>query len=354
MTYDGRLIADARYLPIADETVQCCVTSPPYWGQRVYLNHPQEIGIEATPELYCDAIVAALEEVRRVLRSDGTLWLVIGDRYARDGGKVEMCPGGGEKGKGWLQARRNDGAGSGTPNRAVGDERKVYSYYGPVQQQNRLPQSELKPKDLLGLPWMVAFALRSAGWYLRRDIVWAKRNPMVESVLDRPTGSHEFIFLLSKSRKYFYDAAAIAEPSDPKSGRDTSTSRRAGRPDTGFKAGRRFETRNKRDVWTTSTACFSGPHNATFPETIAETCIRAGSKPGDLVLDPFFGSGTVGRVAERLSRRWIGSDLGYQELQRKRLQSVQKFLELGYRSDDEDDHTGDDQQPDCYENHLAE
>lgn len=179
------------------------------------------------------------------------------------------------------------------------------------------------------MPWRVALALQEDGWYLRSDIIWHKPNPMPESVTDRPTSSHEYIFLLTKSERYFYDHEAIKEPADPKNSRDTTTSRRGNNsPDTGFVNGRHFTDRNKRSVWTISTRCYPGAHYATFPEEIPELCIKAGSRPGDLVLDPFFGSGTVGRVAERLNRRWIGCDLGYQDLQAKRLSDIQRELIL--------------------------
>lgn len=311
-TWDGRIRADARHLPIADESVQCVVTSPPYWGLRDYADQLQ-IGLEVTPELYVESIVGVFREVWRVLEKDGTLWLNIGDCYATGAGKVGNCPGGGEQGDSWT---------------------------GPTTQPNRLPIAGLKPKDLVGIPWRVAFALQADGWYLRSDIIWAKKNCMPESVTDRPTRSHEYIFLLTKSERYFYDAAAIAEPGVSVSNRggnrnmETATGvvlGRAENPHCGL--GTNWEpstTRNKRTVWNLGTKPYPEAHYATFPPDLVEPCILAGSRPGDIVLDPFFGSGTVGMVAERLNRRWIGSDLGYQHLQAKRLRNVQKEL-LGCR-----------------------
>lgn len=304
MTWDGRIKADARQLPLADSCVQCVVTSPPYWGLRDYGNEGQ-LGLEKTPQEYVEAMVAVFREVSRVLKPDGVLWLNLGDSYATGGGGVGECPGGGKQGENWKLR-------------------------GKTTPPNRMKLPGLKPKDLVGIPWRVAFALQADGWYLRSDIIWAKKNCMPESVTDRPTRSHEYIFLLTKSGSYYYDHEAIKEASDPTAGRDTTTARRnppPGHPtDSGFRQGRRFESRNKRSVWHIANQPYGDAHYATFPEEIPETCIRAGSRPGDLVLDPFFGSGTVGRVAERLNRRWIGIDLGYQDLQRKRVQNVQREL----------------------------
>lgn len=212
MTIDIR-VGDAltvlRTLP--DESVRCCVTSPPYWGLRDY-GVAGQLGLERTPEEYVEKIVAVFADVSRVLRNDGTLWLNLGDCYATGAGKVGDHPGGGLRGARW-KGERDDGKGRGTSKRCDGASGHVY--FGPKTQPNRLPLEGFKPKDLVGIPWMVAFALRRAGWYLRSDIIWAKPSPMPESVTDRPTKSHEYIFLLTKSERYYYDAEAIREPLSP-------------------------------------------------------------------------------------------------------------------------------------------
>jgi DNA modification methylase len=280
--------ADARALPLRDGCVQTCVTSPPYFGLRDY-GHADQIGLEPTPEAYIANLVQVFREVRRVLRDDGTVWLNLGDSYAA-GGK---------------------GGGGSFP-------------------------SGCKEKDLLGIPWAVAFALRDDGWYLRSDIIWAKPNPMPESVTDRPTKSHEYLFLLAKSERYYYDAQAIAETSihsgrvvvydgDEKNGTvDDSMRTRPGSTPRNIVV---LPTRNRRSVWQIATMPYAGAHFATMPEALVEPCILAGSRPGDLVLDPFIGSGTVGAVGERFGRRWVGTDLSYHDLAKKRTQ--QQGLRFG-------------------------
>jgi len=191
--------ADARRLPLADGCVQCCITSPPYFGLRDY-GVSGQIGLEQTPDAYVAQLVAVFREVRRVLADDGVLWLNLGDSYATGAGKVGDCPGGGEQGERWRGYR---GTREGDP--------KNGNAMGPLIQPNRMPLPGLKPKDLIGIPWRVAFALQADGWYLRSDIIWHKPNPMPESVTDRPTKSHEYIFLLSKSERYFFDGDAIRE-----------------------------------------------------------------------------------------------------------------------------------------------
>ena len=264
-----------RTLPA--ESVQCCVTSPPYWGLRDY-GVDNQIGLEATPEAFVANMVALFREVKRVLRNDGTLWLNLGDSYNSQPGQRKP-----EDKIGTKQAT----------NRGSND---TGSRFCP----------DLKPKDLVGIPWRVAFALQADGWYLRSDIIWHKSNPMPESVTDRPTKSHEYIFLLTKSERYFYDADAIREPAEfgrrewkddhYKNGdirihhKGTTT---GGDPSAG---------RNKRTVWTIATQPYKEAHFATFPEELAKLCILAGSKPGDLILDPFAGSGTTGKVAIELGR----------------------------------------------------
>jgi DNA modification methylase len=311
LSYDGRIQADARQLPLADGCVQCCVTSPPYWGLRDY-GVSGQIGLEKTPDAYVDAIVGVFREVWRVLREDGTLWLNLGDSYAGSWG---------------AQARDREGDMQG---RSVISQRQIARAARRESHTGSLKNLEaLKPKDLVGIPWRVAFALQADGWYLRRDIIWHKPNPMPESVTDRPTTAHEYLFLLTKNERYFYNADAIREPhSFPEI---IHQSRKD--PIDGFvqgiwsgRAGNHELGRNKRSVWTVATSPYPEAHYATFPAALIEPCILAGSKPGDFVLDPFAGSGTVSRVCEQYSRRWIGIDLAYQDLQEKRLQNIQKVL----------------------------
>lgn len=265
---------------LPDASVQCCVTSPPYYGLRDY-GVAGQIGLEPTPDEYVAEMVAVFREVRRVLRDDGVLFLNIGDSYARAGG---------EGGHG--------------PNAQVGNTRSL------EQRRMLVPPAGYKPKDLLGIPWLLAFALRADGWYLRSDIIWHKPNPMPESVRDRPTSAHEHVFLLTKRGAYFYDAGAIAEPSeypgddrhnrtDTRKAIDAMCSDGGSRARTGNPTG---DTRNARNVWTVATQPYSGAHFATMPPDLAELCIKAGTKPGDTVLDPFGGAGTTGLVADRLSR----------------------------------------------------
>ena len=262
------IIGDVRTAmqSIPDQSVQTCITSPPYWGLRDY-GEGDQIGLEETPEQYVDQMVQVFREVWRVLKDDGTLWLNIGDSYAGN----------------MSRASNNGRAG-------FGSEREgVFS---------RMPDG-LKPKDLVGIPWRLAFALQADGWYLRQDIIWHKPNPMPESVTDRCTKSHEYVFLLSKSRQYFYDHEAIKEPV----AEITNSSSL-------------YETRNKRDVWTVATKPYKGAHFAVMPEALVEPCILAGSAAGDTVLDPFTGSGTVGMVALRHNRNFVGTELNpdYAEL----------------------------------------
>lgn len=289
------------------ESIQCCVTSPPYWGLRDYKVDGQ-IGLEPSPELYVEHLVEIFQEVRRVLRKDGVLWLNLGDSYS-----------GGGRGSGHG---RKQGTNKGTE----GMPRSI------------IPEG-IKPKDLVGIPWRVAFALQKDGWWLRQDIIWAKPNPMPESVSDRCTKSHEYIFLLTKSAKYYYDADAIKETQKECTTEryrygwngiadDGSNGARTGSAYKKMKAGmsmgeamRGNGMRNKRSVWNISTKPFKGAHFAVFPTELPETCIKAGSKPGDTVLDPFSGAGTTGIVARRLGREYIGIDLNpeYVKMSRKRL-----------------------------------
>lgn len=262
--------------------MQCCVTSPPYYGLRDYGVNGQ-IGLEQTPDEYVAEMVGVFREVRRVLRDDGVLWLNLGDSYA------------------------NQGASG--PQGATGDRASRTFTAGGM----RKGMGDAKPKDLIGIPWQVAFALRSDGWYLRSEIIWAKPNPMPESVTDRPTKAHEQVFLLSKNARYFYDADAIAEDAihagatvtlGEKSlsrGQATASGKTASGNGT---AGSVIvaDRRNARTIWTIATQPYSGAHFATMPPALAERCIKAGSAKGDTILDPFGGAGTTALVADRLGR----------------------------------------------------
>lgn len=269
---------------IPDQSVQTCITSPPYWGLRDY-GQGDQIGLEETPDEYVNQMVQVFREVWRVLEDDGTLWLNIGDSYAGN----------------MSRASNNGRAGFGSEREGV---------------FNRMPDG-LKPKDLVGIPWRLAFALQNDGWYLRQDIIWAKPNPMPESVTDRCTKSHEYLFLLSKSRQYFFDHVAIKEPvatnvGDAKIKFGGNKYGDSDDPKHATKSGNVWvptDTRNKRDVWTIPTKPYKGAHFAVMPEALVEPCILAGSSVGDTVLDPFTGSGTVGMVALRHNRNFVGTEL---------------------------------------------
>lgn len=260
--------------------VDMCVTSPPYYGLRDY-GVPGQLGLEETPEKYISALVECFGCVRDILSDDGTLWVNIGDSYA-------SAP----------KNRSVEQASVGT-----GLQGSLSSQTAVLKQINKIT-GDLKPKDLIGIPWMLAFALRADGWFLRKDIIWSKPNPMPEPVTDRPTSAHEYIFLLSKSRKYLYDAGAISEPCTGHS----------------FEEKQNGHSRNKRSVWNVPTKPYSGAHFATYPPELIEPCILAGSRSGGIVLDPFFGSGTTGEVALNLGRQYIGCELNrdYEPLQLER------------------------------------
>lgn len=279
---------------------QTCITSPPYWGLRDY-GMADQLGLEPTPEEYVKNLVDVFREVRRVLKDDGTLWINIGDSYASAG-----------KNRSPIQCVSKSGLDGGRT----------------TQKQSMVQKSkivgELKPKDLVGIPWMLAFALRADGWWLRQDIIWHKPNPMPESVTDRCTKSHEYIFLLSKAEQYHFDHEAIKEPATHGS-KDSSPGRGKPRPSkvrgefdgkTGnmsFRASR--EMRNKRSVWTIPTKGISEAHFATFPENLVLPCILAGTRVNDLVLDPFFGAGTTGLVAQENQRKYLGIELNPEYIQ---------------------------------------
>jgi DNA modification methylase len=289
----------ARLRELPDQSVQMCVTSPPYFGLRDY-GHDGQIGLEATPDAFVAELVNVFREVKRVLRDDGTLWLNLGDSYA---------------------AMRDSKA---TPDTLRGDSDGTLVESGKAANRNpaNLRAAGLKHKDLIGIPWRVAFALQADGWYLRSDIIWHKPNPMPESVTDRPTKSHEYIFLLTKSERYYYDADAIAEPAINVNmpGRNMTDTRETYGDQNGGNSGlrdlkQRYKdgdwpaTRNRRSVWTVPTSPYKGAHFATFPPDLIEPCIKAGSKEGDVVLDPFGGAGTTGLVADRLGRSSVLCEL---------------------------------------------
>ena len=306
----GDCLQQLATLPAA--SVQCCVTSPPYWGLRDYGTAGQ-LGLEATPDEYVANMVAVFRAVRRVLRDDGTLWLNLGDSYAGSG-----------------KGRMGDGS------HAINGGDKQHTNKGSTL--GVLPESEtgLKPKDLVGIPWRVAFALQADGWYLRQDIIWHKPNPMPESVTDRCTKAHEYIFLLTKSARYYYDNEAVKEDAvragDVPGGNGHYIQHSAGghNKDGLTACGQKpvAETRNKRSVWTVTTKPFKGAHFATFPPDLIEPCILAGSAADTLVLDPFSGAGTTGVVTVQHGRRYIGIELNpdYLEMSRKRIQLVRDSL----------------------------
>lgn len=299
--------ADARALPLRDGVAQCCVTSPPYWGQRDY-GIAGQLGLEATPEEYVEHMVKVFREVRRVLRDDGVLWLNLGDSYYN----YRVGNNGGVPGNTFHKRERH-----GQPDFEVGCLRRATR------------QDGLKEKDLVGIPWRVAFALQADGWWLRSDIIWSKPNPMPESVTDRPTRAHEYLFLLTKASSYYYDAEAVRERgSEPDRQRNDRIGGATGdtvRHSPGGIMGQ-STTRNMRSVWTINLQPFKGAHYATFPEKLVEPCIKAGSRVGDLVLDPFCGTATVARVAVAYGRRAACFDLSGEyltELAEKRTHNIQ-------------------------------
>ena len=354
---EGNVLETLKDLPAC--SVQCVVTSPPYYGLRDYGMEGQ-IGLEETPEAYVESLVAVFREVWRVLKNDGVLWLNLGDSY-------------------WANRSANGEAGGVGETSLAGSENKTRA--------GGKPHPVIKPKDLIGIPWMVAFALRAEGWYLRQDIIWSKPNPMPESVTDRCTKSHEYIFLLTKNRDYYYDFEAILEPANYDGRKATKMqgskkyqngfaptddnpntlhvkgherwSRTIGRTErkmegtnyggdgkglhghSGYydKDGNpRFNTfedgtpaRNKRSVWHVSTKPYKEAHFATFPTELIEPCILAGTKEGDTVLDPFNGSGTTGEVSIKYHRLYIGCELNpkYVKLTHRRLSQVQPVLMQG-------------------------
>jgi len=372
----GDALAVLRTMP--DESVQTCVTSPPFWGLRDYgveasawpevtfspIAGLQQItvsaqraalGLESEPWAYVAHLIAVFREARRVLRNDGTLWLNLGDCYATGAYGAGASPGGGKQGARWRgdvdrlrddkrgyraerlpNGRRDQEAVLRRKTRADRDgthagKHTAMAALGPISQPNRMPVRGLKPKDLVGIPWRVAFALQADGWWLRSDIVRSNLNPMPESVQDRPTRSHEYVFLLARSKSYRFDAEAVREPDK---GRDHARRVLEGQPSLDPSGGvlpphRGLRTvegrdglgRNIRSVWTIATQPFPEAHFATFPPALVEPCIKAGSREGDVVLDPFAGAGTTGLVATRLGRRFVGIELNaaYVEMARRRI-----------------------------------
>ena len=281
-------------------SVRTCVTSPPYWGLRDYGNDDQ-LGLEATPSEFVENLCKVFDEVWRVLADDGTLWVNLGDSYA---------------GASLSRASNNGRAGYGNPREGT------FSRLG----------DGLKPKELVGVPWRFAFAMQDRGWYLRQDIIWAKPNPMPESVTDRCTKSHEYIFLLTKNPRYYFDSEAIREPlAESSLGRlaqDVDSQTGSARANGGAKTNGNMKAlgdpeagRNKRSVWNVGVASFKDAHFAVYPPALIEPCIKAGSAEGDTVLDPFSGSGTTGEVALKLGRNYVGCELNpdYARLSEKRI-----------------------------------
>ena len=285
------------------QSVHTCVTSPPYWGLRDYGVEGQ-LGLEPTPEAYVEALLPIFQEVNRVLRNDGTLWLNLGDCYATGAGKVGDHPGGGEQGKRWKGNRGTHTAAH------AGKQAAHLEAMGPLTQPNRMPIPGLKPKDLVGIPWLVAFALRADGWYLRRDIVWCKDTCTPESVKDRPTTAHEYLFQFSKSRRYYYDYEAVKEPATSTDHHRNVIPNRRNVPGlkkqrTGLNKHQGNGWRNRRSWWVVSPVPFRGTHFGTFPPKLIEPCILAGCPEGGTVLDPFAGAGTTGLVALKHGRKAI-------------------------------------------------
>lgn len=302
---------------IPENSVDCCITSPPYWGLRDYGVEGQ-FGLEKIPEEYAANMVKVFGEVKRVLKKDGTLWLNLGDSYFSQ-----------------QNSNRNGVSGS-----LGGGARGGGEYRTQVRESDTLKQ-----KDLCGIPWRVAFALQSDGWYLRQDIIWHKPNPMPESVIDRCTKAHEYIFLLAKSQKYYFDNEAIKEPSvddesyEGRRFRGRKSIYEAGAYPVGVKGqtfdagnnellGKKYELRNRRSVWTITTKPFKGAHFATFPEDLILPCVLAGCPKGGIILDPFSGAGTTALVAKKQGRKYIGLELNpeYCEITRKRVDVIPERL----------------------------
>lgn len=303
--YLGDCIEVLKTFP--DKSINCCITSPPYYGLRDYGVEGQ-FGNENSPEEYVEHMVEVFNEVKRVLTDDGTLWLNLGDSWAGSG----------------------QGLGSNKISKMQKSNRGTYHEDNEDRKSKLQKLKNYKPKDLIGIPWMVAFALRETGWYLRQDIIWIKGNPFPESVKDRCTKSHEYIFLMSKSRKYYYDYEAIKEPAVTKpklrdkhaEGYQADYSK-GDRVSKGARVYGADGMRNKRDTWIVNTKPCKEAHFATFPDTLIEPCILAGCPEGGIVLDPFMGSGTTGVVAKRHNRNYVGIELNpeYIKIAEKRIEN---------------------------------
>lgn len=288
---------------LPDASVQCCVTSPPYWGLRDY-GTAEQIGLESTPDAYVAELVAVFREVRRVLKDDGVCWINLGDSFNAYNG--------------------NRGA-------STSFQAATESALPCLPTGHGLTCKTLKPKDLVGIPWRVAFALQADRWWLRSDVIWAKPNPMPESVTDRPTKSHEYVFLLAKAERYYYDADAISELSIHagevvvNSGGKNAQMGQRGQTRGGFIGAVTVkDTRNARTVWPIATQPYPGAHFAVMPEALATRCILAGSRVGDTVIDPFAGAGTTGVAALGNGRSFIGceANAAYVQMARQRLAGV--------------------------------
>lgn len=339
--YQGDCREVMRDLIAAGVRVQCIVTSPPYWGLRDY-GHPGQLGQEPTLREFLANMVEVFELCRQLLADDGTLWLNMGDAYAGSWG-----------------AQSREHAGKHAPNISALSANQMKAAQRKQSGTGAIRDDFLKAKDLMGQPWRLAFALQDAGWWLRQDIIWHKPNPMPESIQDRCTKAHEYLFLLTKSARYLCDMEAIKEPAIGQNEHDltgpgykapgqaahTGSRRNSFARETKASAGEhgqkpqhrsdredvRYEgLRNKRSVWTIPTKPYIGAHFATFPEALVEPCILAGSRPGDIVFDPFMGSGTVASVAQRLGRRWLGAELNpeYIALQAERTRQPGLMLEV--------------------------
>ena len=307
---DTILFGDCRQtLKEFDEKARMCVTSPPYYGLRDYGGENDQIGQEQTPEEFIKQLVNVFKEVKNVLTDDGTCWVNIGDSYYN----------------------YRPGRGQGLAKQTVSNTRQDLPDVCP-RRGNRI--EGLKEKDLIGIPWMFAFAMRADGWYLRQDIIWHKPNPMPESVRDRCTKSHEYIFLFSKDRKYYYDNEAIKEPVKQDWGTRDRTNGKYHNPGTGLQPHsgltKSYTKRNKRSVWSVNKKPYKGAHFATYPPELIEPCIKAGSEEGDIILDPFMGSGTTAMVAKQLGRYYMGCELheDYGDLIKKRVGSTSSLREF--------------------------
>ena len=307
---DTILFGDCRetlkaFLP---QSARTCVTSPPYYGLRDYGGEDKQIGQEQTPEEFVDELVSVFREVRNVLTDDGTLWVNIGDSYYN----------------------YRPGKGQSYPKQSVSKTKQDL----PDKCSKRGNKLDgLKEKDLIGIPWMFAFAMRKDGWYLRQDIIWHKPNPMPESVKDRCTKSHEYIFLFSKNRKYFYDNEAIKEPAKDWGTRDRTKGKYHNtgtglQPHSGLT--KSYDRKNKRSVWSVTVKPYKEAHFATYPPDLIEPCILAGSEEGDTILDPFMGAGTTAAVAKSLGRYYLGCELNedYGNLIQRRIQDYKPVKEV--------------------------